>query len=99
MRLSSRGSNSLARGAMRIWVRLLVASLLASAGLGRACFAESEDNNIRIGKLVIESNSLPDADRERIIHLFQRKTYFQSEIGERIRVALRDLGDFNAGCG
>jgi hypothetical protein len=36
-------------------------------------------NNIRIGKLVIESNSLPDADRERIIHLFRQKTYFKTK--------------------
>src|SRR5260370_1692551 len=92
MRLSSRGSKSLARGAMRIWVRLLGASLLASAGLGRARFAESEDNNIRIGKLLIESNSLPDADRERIIHLFHRKTYFHSTIPEPIRFAFTSLG-------
>ena len=80
---------------MRILVRLLVASLLASAGLGQPCFAESA-NNIRIGKLVIESNSLPDADRERIIHLFQQKTYLQPEIGERIECALRNLGYFKA---
>ncbi len=80
---------------MRILVRLLVASLLVSAGLEQPCFAESA-NNIRIGKLVIESNSLPDADRARIIHLFQQKTYCQLEIGERISSALRNLGYFKA---
>jgi hypothetical protein len=47
---------------MHIFVRYLVVSFLASAGLGQLCFAETA-NNIRIGKLVIESNSLPDADR------------------------------------
>jgi hypothetical protein len=64
------GSQFPARGAMHILVRLLVAFFLANAGLGQPCFAESTDN-IRISKLVIESNSLPGADRERIIRLFQ----------------------------
>jgi hypothetical protein len=80
---------------MRILVRFLVVSFLASAGLGQPCFAEPDDY-IRISKLVIESNNLPDADRERIIRLFQQKTYFQGEIGERIRGALRDVGYFKA---
>jgi outer membrane translocation and assembly module TamA len=80
---------------MHILVRFLVVSFLANAGLGQPCFAESMDN-IRIGKLVIESNSLPDADRERIIRLFQQKTYLQPEIGERIRQALRNVGYFRA---
>jgi hypothetical protein len=76
---------------MHIFVRYLAVSLLASAGLGQLCFAQAA-NNIRIGNLVIESNSLPDADRERIIRLFQHKTYLQAEIGVRIGVALRNLG-------
>jgi len=80
---------------MRILIRLLVVSFLANAGLGQLSFAESA-NNIRISKLVIESNSLPDSDRERIIRLFQQKTYLQSEICERIRSSLRDLGYFKA---
>ena len=80
---------------MHILVRFLVASFLANAGLGQPCFAESTDN-IRISKLVIESSSLPSADCERIIRLFQQKTYFQPEIGDRIRSALRDLGYFKA---
>jgi outer membrane translocation and assembly module TamA len=80
---------------MHILVRFLVASFLANAGLGQPCFAESTDN-IRVSKLVIESSSLPGADRERIIRLFQQKTYFQPEIGERVRSALRDPGYFKA---
>ncbi|HWZ51192.1 MAG TPA: POTRA domain-containing protein [Granulicella sp.] len=81
---------------MRILVRLLLASLLASPGLEQPCFAAESANNIRIGKLVIESNSLPDADRERIIHLFQQKAYCQPEIGPRIEGALRNLGYIKA---
>jgi hypothetical protein len=80
---------------MHILVRFLVVSFLANAGFGQPRFEEAE-NNVRISKLVIESNGLPDADRERIIRLFQQKTYFQGEIGERIRGALRDVGYFKA---
>lgn len=80
---------------MHILVRFLIASFLANAGLGQPCFAELTDN-IRISKLVIESSSLPGADRERIIRLFQQRTYFQPEIGDHIRSALRDLGYFKA---
>ena len=80
---------------MHIFVRYLAVCLLASAGLGQLCFAQ-EANNIRIGKLVIESNSLPDADRERIVHLFQQKTYPPGEIGVRLGVALRNLGYLRA---
>jgi outer membrane translocation and assembly module TamA len=76
---------------MHIFVRYLALSLLVNTGLAQLCFAQ-EANNIRIGKLVIESNSLPDADRERIIRLFQHKTYLQPEIGVRIGIALRNLG-------
>jgi outer membrane translocation and assembly module TamA len=78
---------------MRILIRLLVVSFLANAGLGQPRLERAE-NDVRIGKLVIESNSLPDADRERIIRLFQQKTYPEGEIGERIRQALRDVGYF-----
>jgi outer membrane translocation and assembly module TamA len=80
---------------MHILVRFLVVFFLTNAALGQPRFAESADN-IRVSKLVIESNSLPDADRERIIRLFQQKTYCQAEIGERIRGALRNLGYFKA---
>jgi hypothetical protein len=63
---------------MHIFVRYLAVSLLVSTGLAQLCFAQAADN-IPIGKLVIESNSLPDADRERIIRLFQHKTYLRAE--------------------
>ncbi len=80
---------------MRVLIRLLVVSFLASAGLGQPRL-EKPEHCVRISKLVIESNSLPAADRERIIRLFQQKTYAESEIGERIRQALRDVGYFKA---
>ena len=80
---------------MHLIVRFLVASFLASAALGQSRPAEPV-NKVRISKVVIESNSLPAADREQIIRSFQQKTYFQPEIGERIRQALQDMGYFKA---
>jgi hypothetical protein len=87
--------NSPARGTMHLIVRSLVASVLATAALGQSHPAESA-NKILISKLVIESNSLPGPDREQIVHSFQQKSYFQLEIGERIRQAFRDIGYFKA---
>jgi outer membrane translocation and assembly module TamA len=81
--------------AMHLLVKSLVVSLLASAGLAQQCVVGAADC-VRIGRLAIESKGLPDPERERIIRLFQQKTYFQEEIGERIRGALRDLGYFKA---
>jgi hypothetical protein len=80
---------------MRILIRLLVVSFLTNAGLGQPCPNELA-RCVRINKLVIESNSLPDADRERIVRSFQQKRYPEDvdEFRERIRQALRDLGYF-----
>jgi hypothetical protein len=82
---------------MDMLVRVLVVSMLANAGLGQTCPNELE-RCVRINKLVIESNSLPDADRERIVRSFQQKRYAEDgdEFRERIRQALRDLGYFKA---
>jgi hypothetical protein len=82
---------------MRILVRVLVVSMLANAGLGQPCSNELA-RCVRINKLVIESNGLPDADRERIVRSFQQKRYPADvdEFRERIRQALRDLGYFKA---
>jgi Surface antigen variable number repeat len=87
---------------MHILFGFLVVSLLANAGLGQPRLEEPE-HCVRINKLVIESKSLPDAERERILRLFREKTYPfrektfpECEIGERVRQALRDLGYFKA---
>lgn len=86
---------------MRLPIRLLVVSLLASADLGQHCLAQSAVK-VQVGKLVIESNTLPHADREQVIRKFQHFTYdgsqtgIREEFGERIRQALRDLGYVNA---
>jgi outer membrane translocation and assembly module TamA len=82
---------------MDMLVRVLVVSMLANAGLGQTC-PNDLARCVRINKLVIESNSLPDADRERIVRSFQQKRYPEDvdEFRERIRQALRDLGYFKA---
>ena len=80
---------------MHVLVRFLVISFLATVEPAQPCFAQLRDN-LRVEKLVIESASLPHADRERIVRLIQQKTYLQPEIGERIRQALRDEGYLNA---
>jgi hypothetical protein len=80
---------------MRMLVRVLVVSLVANAGLGQPC-ANELDRCVRINRLVIESTTLPDADRDRIAGLFEQKRFPQDEdeIRERIRQAVRDLGYF-----
>jgi hypothetical protein len=82
---------------MHVLVRVLVVSMLANAGLGQPCPNELA-RCVRINKLVIESNSLPDADRERIVRSFQQKRYPEDvdEFRERIRQALRNVGYFKA---
>jgi hypothetical protein len=81
---------------MHVLVRVLVVSMLANAGLGQPCPNELA-RCVRINKLVIESNGLPDADRERIVRSFQQRyPENEDEFRERIRQALRDLGYFKA---
>jgi hypothetical protein len=46
--------------------------------------------------LVIESKSLPVAERERIVRLFQQKSYAEGEIGIRLQYALRKVGYYKA---
>jgi outer membrane translocation and assembly module TamA len=81
---------------MHILIKPLMFSLLASAGLSQQPALTPSANNIRINKLVVESNTLPEAERERITGLFQQKTYLQPEIGVRIQTALRNVGYFKA---
>jgi len=50
---------------MRMLVRVLVVSLVANAGLGQQLCPDNDlDRCVRINKLVIESKSLPVAERE-----------------------------------
>lgn len=80
---------------MHLLVRVLVVLLVANAGLGQPC-PYGLERCVRINKLVIESKSLPDADRERIVRLFQQKSYAEGELGIRIQYALRRVGYYKA---
>lgn len=86
---------------MRLPIRLLPVLLLGTVGLGQHCLAQSPEK-VHIGKLIIESPTLPHADRWQVIRKFQHFTYDESELGireefgERIRSALQDLGYISA---
>lgn len=83
---------------MHIVIRSLLFSVLAlaMAGFGQQPCPTVLAKNVRISNLIIESDSLPRADRERITRLFQQKTYLQSEIADRIQIAFRNLGYIKA---
>jgi len=59
---------------MTVLARFLLLSLIVSAGYGHEPFPEPL-KNVLIGKLVIESNTLPSVDREHVVRLFEPKTY------------------------
>jgi Surface antigen variable number repeat len=80
---------------MRFLVGFLLVSSLANAVLGQSRPVEPACC-VRIGSLTIESKTLSAADRERIVRLLREKTYPESEIGERVREAVRTLGYINA---
>ena len=81
---------------MRILLRFLLFSFIASAGYGQEPSFEPVVKKVLISKLVIESNTLPSAERERVVRVFERKAFFQDEISERVRQALRNRGYFKA---
>jgi outer membrane translocation and assembly module TamA len=80
---------------MRVFVRYLLISLIVSAGYGQMPSPEPV-KNVLIGTLVIQSNTLPHADRESVVRLFEHKAFLQGEIGQRIRQALRNMGYYKA---
>lgn len=76
---------------MRLPLRLLIVFLLGSVGFGQQCLSGSPAK-VQIRKLLIESPTLPDADRRQVIREFQHHTYYQHEISIRIQYALRNRG-------
>lgn len=80
---------------MRVLIGILLFSTIVNIGLGQEVSSES-DARVRIHKLVIEADSLPNPDRERITHLFEHRIYPQGELQDRVRIALQDLGYFRA---
>ena len=89
------------RKAMRLFVRILVLSVLTCGVLGSVCHADST-KAIQIRRLTIESDNLPQRYRRQVERDFEGSSYegasysVAEEVGERIRAALRDLGYFEA---
>jgi len=87
---------------MRLFTRVLIGFVLAGGSLWSAAQADSP-NTIEIHRLTIESNSLPERDRRQIVRQFEGSSYegasqaIAEEFGQRVRMALRDRGYFEAG--
>jgi Surface antigen variable number repeat len=83
---------------MRVLVGILLFSTLVNRLLGQEFSTKpsESDAKIRVHRLSIEANSLPNDDRERITHLLEHCICLQAELQPRIRMAFRDLGYFKA---
>jgi outer membrane protein assembly factor BamA len=80
---------------MRTLVGILLFLTLVRIGHGQE-FSSESDVKVRIHRLVIEANGLPNGDREWITHQFEHRIYLSGEIQDRIRIAFQDLGYFRA---
>ena len=81
--------------AMRVLASVLLFSTIVSTGLGQEFIPES-DAKIQIHGLAIETDGLPNRDRERIIHLLEGCICSQEELEARIGIAFRELGYLDA---
>ncbi|HEX4577608.1 MAG TPA: POTRA domain-containing protein [Edaphobacter sp.] len=90
---------------MRILLAILLFSTAVNIGLGQqsSSVPEELDTKIRIHRLTVDANNLPNGERERITRSFEHHAYFgrelpefEDEFQERIRQAFRDLGYFKA---
>lgn len=88
-------STLMLRLAMRLATKLLAFVLLAVVGFGQNCFAESPVK-VEVAKLIIKSQTLPEANRKQVIREFQGRTFFQVELSTRLQYALRNLGYLKA---
>ena len=75
--------------AMSVVARFLLFSLIVSAGYGQEPSPERL-TMVRISTLVIESNTLPSAERECVVRLLEHMTYVKGEISGRVRWTLID---------
>jgi hypothetical protein len=86
---------------MRLLIKSLLLFVVATAAPAQTIWVDPPPppkNYLSINKLIVESGSLPDADRTRIITSFLHQAIppDQDEFSERIRQALRELGYFKA---
>lgn len=93
---------------MHILIRSIFFSLIAATVLAQHPCTNPRPpaETVRINKLIIESSTLPELDRQQLAHLFQQTSYSKPElqaggsgapdVEEHVRQALRDRGYFNA---
>jgi outer membrane translocation and assembly module TamA len=92
------------KSAMRILVRLLLFSAVINIAFAQQPSSVSSelDTKIRIHRLTLDANNLPNGEREQINRSFEHRMFegelreFEDELQERIRQAFRDLGYFKA---
>ena len=82
---------------MHILIRSILLSLIANTALAQhPCTTKAPEETVRINKLIVESNTLPQADREQLRHSFEQKSFSEAEIDSRIQQSLGNLGYFKA---
>ena len=80
---------------MRFAGAILTLFVFASAGVAQPAAPPPQDG-VRIRGLSLVSDSLPHADRERVIRSLEGHAYLPSEFEERTRIGLRNLGYYYA---
>jgi len=76
-------------------IRFLLASLILCAATARASVTESTDK-IHIGKMVVVSDNLSEADQDRLVSRFESSEYFLYEIRPRIERITQGMGYLKA---
>ena len=78
---------------MHVPTRFLILPCLMAAIYGQT---STPPVPVQVRKLTIISSSLPEEDRQRIVHALRGGTYVPEELAERVRQYLRDAGYYNA---
>jgi outer membrane translocation and assembly module TamA len=80
---------------MRTLIGILLFSSIVNIGLGQEVSSES-DAKVRIHKLTIEADTLPNVDCELVTHSLENRIYPRGELEARILIAFQNLGYFRA---
>src|ERR1700761_4115129 len=75
--------------------RLLPASLVLFAALAHWSLAQTADH-VRINKMTVVSDSLPDTDRQRIVSTFEKNEFVRDEVRTRVERATQGMGYITA---
>jgi outer membrane protein assembly factor BamA len=81
--------------AMRLIAAILTLFAFASQGRAQSPLKTTPDG-VQVRNLILVSDDLPQADRERVMRCLRGQTYLREEYEERIRQSLRNLGYYNA---